>query len=73
MLAAIARSDGSRLSVTQQLLETDVDDGLIGDVRFDANGDIRPRPYSISHLTPRTGTVHGVLPLADLEAIISPP
>ena len=73
LLAAIARSDGSRSSVTRQLLATDVEDGLIGDVRFDANGDIRPRPYSISHLTPRTGTVHGVLPLADLEVIISPP
>ena len=73
LLDAIARSDGSRASVTRALLATDVQDGLIGDVRFDANGDIRPRRYSVSRLTRRTGTVPGVVRLADLEAIISPP
>ena len=73
LLGAIARSDGSRASVTRSLLATEVDDGLIGDVRFDANGDVRPRPYSVSRLTRKTGTVPGVGRLADLEAIIAPP
>jgi hypothetical protein len=59
--------------VTRALLATDVEDGLIGDVRFDTNGDVRPRRYSVSRLTPKTGTVPGVGRLADLEAIISPP
>ena len=73
LLDAIANSDGSRSSVTQALLATKVENGLIGDVRFDANGDIRPRPYSVSRVTPQTGTVPGVGRVADLEAIISPP
>jgi branched-chain amino acid transport system substrate-binding protein len=73
LLDAIARSDGSRASVTRALLATDTDDGPIGAVRFDANGDARPRRYSIAHLTRRTGTVPGVGFVADLEAIVSPP
>jgi hypothetical protein len=72
LLDAIARSDGSRASVTRSLLATQVDDGLIGPVRFDANGDIRPRRYSVSRITRRTGTVPGVGLVSDLEAIVSP-
>jgi branched-chain amino acid transport system substrate-binding protein len=72
MLDAIARSDGSRSSVTRNLLAAKVDDGLIGDVRFDANGDVVPSVYSISRLTAQSGTASGVLFNRDLEAIISP-
>jgi DNA-binding SARP family transcriptional activator/ABC-type branched-subunit amino acid transport system substrate-binding protein/DNA-binding beta-propeller fold protein YncE len=70
LLDAIARSDGSRASVARALLATEVEDGLIGAIRFDANGDIRPRPYSVARLTRRSGTVPNV---ADLDSIISPP
>ena len=73
MLDAIARSDGSRASVTRSLLATQVEDGLIGDVRFNANGDVRPRPYSVWRVTQESGLVRGVGGLAGLEAIITPP
>jgi ABC-type branched-subunit amino acid transport system substrate-binding protein len=39
LLDAIARSDGTRASVVQQLFATRVANGLIGDFSFDANGD----------------------------------
>jgi ABC-type branched-subunit amino acid transport system substrate-binding protein len=72
LLDAIARSDGSRASVTRNLLATDVGDGLIGAVRFDDNGDVRPRTFSVLRLTPRTGSEPGFPSVSDLEAIISP-
>jgi YVTN family beta-propeller protein len=71
LLDAIARSDGSRASVTRVLLTAEVDDGLIGDVRFDENGDIRRRTYSVARVTPKTGTVPGAGSVEDLEAIIT--
>jgi DNA-binding SARP family transcriptional activator len=72
LLDAIARSDGGRASVTRELLAASVDDGLVGDVRFDANGDVRPRTFSVARVTRRTGTIPGVGLDADLEAIVSP-
>jgi branched-chain amino acid transport system substrate-binding protein len=71
LLDAIARSDGGRASVTRALLAAEVDDGLIGDVRFDDNGDIRPSTYSISRVTRKTGTLASVGSVEDLEAIIT--
>ena len=73
LLDAIARSDGTRGSVTRALLATDIQDGLIGPVRFDADGDISPQPYSVIHLTRRTGMNAGLIPSgAALAAIITP-
>jgi branched-chain amino acid transport system substrate-binding protein len=70
LLAAIARSDGSRSSVTDELLATDIDDGLVGDIRFDADGDVRPRPMQIVRLSP---LAVGLRPDAgNLAALISP-
>jgi hypothetical protein len=34
-LDAIARSDGTRASVTRELFETRVEDGLLGNISFD--------------------------------------
>jgi branched-chain amino acid transport system substrate-binding protein len=42
LLDAIARSDGSRGSVVDQLLKTDVKSGVLGSFRFDQYGDIDP-------------------------------
>lgn len=42
LLDAIARSDGSRASVVDQLFKTDVKNGILGSFRFDRNGDIDP-------------------------------
>jgi len=70
LLAAIARSDGSRSSVTDELLATNIDDGLVGDIRFDADGDVRPRPMQIVRLSP---LAVGLRPdAANLAALISP-
>jgi ABC-type branched-subunit amino acid transport system substrate-binding protein len=66
---AIARSDGSRASVTRALLATRIDDGLVGAVSFDADGDVRPRPYHFFRLTPKP------LPAGEapaIAAVISP-
>jgi ABC-type branched-subunit amino acid transport system substrate-binding protein len=39
LLEAIAASDGTRASVTDELLEVRIKDGLVGSFEFDANGD----------------------------------
>jgi len=39
LLDAIAHSDGTRASVTKELFKTRVENGILGDVRFDKNGD----------------------------------
>ena len=39
LLDAIARSDGTRASVSRELLRTRVKDGILGDIRFDRFGD----------------------------------
>jgi branched-chain amino acid transport system substrate-binding protein len=42
MLAAIARSNGTRSSVVKELFKTNVKNGIMGSFRFDRNGDIIP-------------------------------
>ncbi len=39
LLDAIARSDGTRASVTEHLLSTRLDNGILGPMRFDRDGD----------------------------------
>ena len=73
LLDAIARSDGSRASVTRALLATRIEDGLIGDVSFDADGDVRPRPYVIVRISRHTNNFNGVLPDgSNIAAVMSP-
>jgi YVTN family beta-propeller protein len=50
LLAAIARSDGTRASVSSELLKTRVDDGLLGSFAIDADGDPVPAPVTIVRL-----------------------
>jgi YVTN family beta-propeller protein len=47
LLDAIARSDGSRASVVNELRATRRADGILGHVGFDANGDPQPAPISV--------------------------
>ena len=47
LLDAIARSDGTRASVVEELFRTQVTDGLLGSFSFDRNGDISERPVTI--------------------------
>jgi branched-chain amino acid transport system substrate-binding protein len=47
LLDAVARSDGTRRSVVDELFRTRVEDGLLGSFGFDANGDISESPMTI--------------------------
>ena len=53
VMRAIARSDGTRSSVLRQLQTMSVEDGLLGDFRFD-RGDITPVQLPIFRVTGRT-------------------
>jgi branched-chain amino acid transport system substrate-binding protein len=47
LLDAIARSDGTRSSVTRELRHTRIEDGILGEIRFDENGDLVEAPVTI--------------------------
>jgi branched-chain amino acid transport system substrate-binding protein len=47
LIDAIARSDGTRASVVEQLFATRITDGLLGAFGFDGNGDISESPVTI--------------------------
>ena len=51
VLAAIARSDGTRASVLSELRATEEADGLFGHFRFDRYGDITPARITILRVT----------------------
>lgn len=53
-LDAIARSDGTRDSVRRALFAADLRDGVIGRVRFDANGDVSNSLVTILRVAPGT-------------------
>ena len=42
MFDAIAKSNGTRAAVTSELFKTNVKNGIMGNIRFDKNGDIVP-------------------------------
>jgi ABC-type branched-subunit amino acid transport system substrate-binding protein len=58
LLEAIARSDGTRASVLGELRRLRVEDGILGDFRFDSNGDMTPTPFSIFRVNAQ-GAVEG--------------
>jgi len=47
LLDAIARSNGTRSSVTRELRRTSVKNGILGNIRFDQNGDLVEAPVTI--------------------------
>jgi ABC-type branched-subunit amino acid transport system substrate-binding protein/DNA-binding beta-propeller fold protein YncE len=54
VLQAIARSDGTRASVLEELKASRVRNGLLGSFRFDRNGDITPATVPILRITGST-------------------
>jgi branched-chain amino acid transport system substrate-binding protein len=50
-LEAIRRSDGTRASVTQELLGLEIKNGILGNFRLDENGDMSPAKISIYRIT----------------------
>jgi len=59
LLDAIARSDGTRASVTKQLFKTKVENGLLGNVSFDRNGDPIEGPITIYRVVGKPGGPDG--------------
>jgi len=47
LLDAIARSDGTRASVLEEIRRTRIENGILGDIRFDAQGDLVVTPFTI--------------------------
>jgi branched-chain amino acid transport system substrate-binding protein len=61
LLDAIAASDGSRASVLDEVLDTRVQDGIIGDFTFDANGDVVPPRVAVYRVTDGQQKLHTVV------------
>jgi DNA-binding SARP family transcriptional activator/ABC-type branched-subunit amino acid transport system substrate-binding protein len=61
LLDAIARSDGTRSSVTRELRRTRVDDGILGDIRFDRNGDLVEAPVTVYRVDDKRYVVTDVI------------
>ena len=69
LLDAIARSAGTRSSVTEELRRTSVENGILGDVRFDENGDLVEGPFTIFRVV---GKGHpGLEPGAVVDRVIT--
>jgi hypothetical protein len=59
--------------VTRALLATRIEDGLIGDFSFDADGDVRPRPYVIVRSSRHAQSFSASLPDgSNIAAVMSP-
>ena len=61
LLDAIARSDGSRASVTAQLFKTKVSNGILGSFAIDRKGDITAGAVTIYRIVHGKPTVFGVI------------
>ena len=73
LLAAIARSDGTRASVSSELLKGRVDDGLLGSFVIDADGDPVPAPITIVRLEHGGGSIAiGSYQGARVDRVITP-
>ena len=62
VLDAIARSDGTRASVIEQIRATKVERGILGTFGFDENGDITSTPMPILRITGSTPPRAGLSP-----------
>ncbi len=51
LLAAIARSDGTRASVLEELRRLEIRNGILGSFRFDNNGDMTPASFTVFRIT----------------------
>jgi DNA-binding SARP family transcriptional activator/ABC-type branched-subunit amino acid transport system substrate-binding protein len=74
LLQALARSDGTRGSVLEQLFAARVRNGLVGDVAFDEFGDLRPGTTVILRVTGGRGSTDlGSVGGAEVVRIAHPP
>jgi hypothetical protein len=61
LLDAIARSDGTRSSVTDELRRTRVEHGILGDIRFDHDGDVVKAPVTMFRIAGKRAVVDRVI------------
>ena len=61
LLDAIARSDGTRASVVEELFATKVENGILGSFTFDQLGDIDPAPVGVYRFQGGRIVVDGVV------------
>jgi branched-chain amino acid transport system substrate-binding protein len=61
LLTAIENSDGTRKSVTEQLLKTKVNDGIIGTFTINSNGDTSSNPVTIYRIKNGEQTTYKVI------------
>jgi branched-chain amino acid transport system substrate-binding protein len=61
LLDAIARSDGTRASVVEELFATNVENGILGSFSFDRFGDIDPAPVGVYRYDDGKIVVDGVV------------
>ena len=61
LLEAIARSNGTRASVVEELFETRLKGGILGSFSFDRRGDITPASVGLYSIRNATVVVDGVL------------
>jgi branched-chain amino acid transport system substrate-binding protein len=61
LLDAIARSDGTRASVVEELFQTKVENGILGSFSFDRFGDIVPAPVGLYRFERGKIVVDGVI------------
>jgi ABC-type branched-subunit amino acid transport system substrate-binding protein len=74
LLDAIARSDGTRASVTRQLLATHLADSPIGPISFTPAGDLVHPVITIMRIRARSGVSHvPTFEGAAFDRVIAPP
>jgi len=61
LLDAIARSDGTRASVAEELFRTKIENGILGSFSFDRFGDIAPAPVTVYRFERGEIVVDGVI------------
>jgi branched-chain amino acid transport system substrate-binding protein len=61
VLDAIARSDGTRASVTRELRRTKVENGILGPISFDRYGDLVRPPVTIYRITSKGAVVDRII------------
>ena len=61
VVAAIAASDGTRADVTKQLFKVNLKGSILGNVSFNANGDVTSNPVTIYKVVGGKSTTYRVI------------
>ena len=76
LLAAIARSDGTRASITRELFATRLSDAPLGPAAIDPNGDVTPARVAVYRIDSADAPGDPLLPPdlqgASIDRIVTP-